>query len=181
MLEPLTTEFKGPPVKSIIFKDWSAYAADKIVPKLPKRIKYTAPKVNEELRKRIIPREGQLNEVDRISLGVCLSYLERGLMEDDFGGDEAKRHEALMNGNVKIGDEEIPLYRLAKIVNKLPKGVITNVIATATFVEDDSVKKQADDLKTAVNDIEKKRGYFVPEDLAPVDDLARSIIEHILR
>ena len=101
--------------------------------------------------------------------------------EDDFGKDESKRHKMLMGSNIKVGDEEMPLYRLAKIVNKLPKGVITNVIATATFVEDDSVKKQADDLKTAVNDIEKNRGYFVPEDLTPVDDLARSIIEYILR
>ena len=179
MLEPV--ELKGPPAKSSIFKDWSLYTTDKITPQLPKNIKYTPPQSNEELRKRIGEQESKLNEVERISVGVCLSYLERGLMEDDFGGEEGKRHEMLMGSSIKVGDEEMPLYRLAKIVNKLPKGVISNVIATATFVEDDSVKKQADDLKTAVNDIEKNRGYFVPEDLAPVDDLARSIIEYILR
>jgi len=80
MLEPV--ELKGPPAKSSIFKDWSLYTTDKITPQLPKNIKYTPPQSNEELRKRIGEQESKLNEVERISVGVCLSYLERGLMEE---------------------------------------------------------------------------------------------------
>ena len=179
MLEPV--ELKGPPAKSSIFKNLSLYTTHKITPQLPKNIKYTPPQSNEELRKRIGEQESKLNEVDRISVGVCLSYLERGLMEDDFGKDESKRHKLLLGNTVKAGDEEITLYTLAKIVNKLPKGVISNVIGLDTFVDDPAIKQKTADLRAAIKSIEEDRGYFVPGDLSPVDDLARSIIEHILR
>lgn len=181
----MTEEFKkGPPVKSDIFRDWAPYAADKIVPQLPKRIKYTAPRPNEELRKIIAPRANQLDEFDREIVKSCLSFLEEGLLEDDFYGNHSisgGRHDFLMNIGIEIEGETITLHEFSKRVNKLTTNGINKVTGYTSLINEPSLKKRMMDLTDQIALTEKRRHYYVASDLTPVDDLARSIIEYILR
>ncbi len=166
---------------SAIFKDWSLYTADKISPQLPKRIKYTAPQPNEELRKRIAGRERQFNEFDTMVLKNCLSFLEEGYIEDDFYANHEERHDFLMANTIRVGDEEITLHLLAKRMNKLSTNAIAQVTGLDSLIYDPSLKKRMYEMNDKITTIEKDRHYFLTSDLPQIDDLANAIINHILR
>lgn len=177
MLEPSTTEFKGPPVKSTIFKDWSPYSSRKIMRQLPENIKYTAPKVNKELRQRIGEQENQINGDNKMILGICLSYLEQGMLVDNFDEENVKRNEFLLSHRIKVGNEEINLSELDRRMNKLSGSSINQILLAGDLVYNPDIKNRS---RVLYDKIAAKK-YFEPKDLLPIDDLARDIIEHILR
>ena len=178
MLEPVETKAVIP--QTSVLKDWSLYSSDLIGPQLPRNIRYTAPKPNEDLRKRIKPIEGNLNVENKAVLEVSLSFLERGTMEDDYGKDNAEREKFLKSQTIKVGDEEITLYELKKRTTKLSGSAINRIITAGQISGNHDLGKKSMELMKATEAIKKDRGYFLVSDLGQFDELARLIIEHIL-
>lgn len=179
MLEPV--ESKGVGLQGTpLFKDWSSYGTDMVSPQLPKNIKYTPPKPNEDLRRRIKPIENQLPEKEKKLLEWSLSFLEKGILEDDFGKNDWERDEFLLSQTIRIGEEEITLFQLAKEVNKFSINALTRVVTAGQLIGEQNIITRSKELEKKVKDIDKKRGFFLVSDLPEIDSLALSIIEHIL-
>lgn len=175
-----SAEVKGAGLQEApLFKDWSLYATDIVSPQLPRNIRYTSPKPNEDLRKRIKPFENKLKDEEKNILKISLSFLEGGALEDDFGKDDWKRDELLTSQVIRIGDEEITLYELAKRINKLSTKAILRVIQAGQLIGD-NIRTKSIGLSEKIKTIMRNRGYFLVSDLRQVDNLALSIIEYIL-
>ena len=166
--------------KAALFKDWSLYRSDIISPQLPKNIKYTPPKANEDLRKRIKPIEGNLNVENKAVLQISLAFLERGIMEDNYEKDNTEREKFLLSQKIKIGDEEITLYELKKRTTKLSGSAINRIITAGQMSGNSDIGKKSIELMKIANTIKKERGFFLVSDLEQFDNLALSIIEHYL-
>lgn len=179
MIEPIELKGAGPQGNSL-FKDWSLYNPEIIKPQLPADIRYTPPIPNESLRMKIRPLENQLAEKERTILEISLSFLERGTLEDDFGRNDRERDRFLTSQAVKIGDEEITLYQLAKKINKLSGNAISKIITAGQLIGEHNIEIKSIELSKKVKNIMRERGFFLVSDLGQVDDLALSIIECIL-
>ncbi len=178
MLEPVETKALAPQIS--VFNDWSLYSTDLIGPQLPKNIRYTPPKPNEEIRNKIKPVESKLTDIDKAILDIPLSFLEKGYMEDDFIKDDGARDKFYLSHTVKVGEEVIDLDVLAKRVNKLSGSVITGLISAGQVTGDPDIGKKSLELRDTVNKISREQGHYLISDMGQFDELAKSIIEHIL-
>ena len=167
--------------KPDIFFDWGPYQGDKIRQELSSLgITYKEPEEGRELRKKIegyLNRRDELNRVEILALEACLKFLEMGMMIDNFGNNEDERHKFLLNTRIIIGEEEISLYNLSKKVSKLSGNKISQI---SQLIDDDTIKRKGEELRKKIIKIKIDIGYFKPEDLKEVDDLALMIIKHIL-
>lgn len=167
--------------ESSLFQNWSPYEASKIIPQLPSSIRYTPPKPNEGLRRRIRPIENKLNDDQKFCLRPCLSFLEGGTMEDNFGRDDVEREKYLTYPTIMIDEEVITLHQLARRINKLSGSAILKIIATGPMTYDQDLTKKSFELMKKFHTVKKERGFFIVSDLEQFDDLALSIVEYILK
>ncbi len=129
----MVDQTERPPITNTetIFTDWSSYKNLS----LPEKIRYTPPQEQTNLRNKIVQqmRSKNCDRSDLFILEMCLRFLEKGIMEDDFESREAERHAFLLGHTIKIkGDQqeeqEITLYELSKRVNKLSGNAISVVV-----------------------------------------------------
>ena len=161
--------------KPPLFKDWSPYQR---IGGLPENITYTPPQPRKDLRRKLRPLEGKVSDpLDEFFLRIALSFLEMGMMRDNFGGDDEARNEFLLRHTVGTGRGEITLYDLSQEVNKL-QGNNISIVITALTVLENGFEKKFDNLKTKVERIKRERGYFLPDDLAIVDEAAMDILKY---
>lgn len=171
-----------------IFTDWSPYEGEELKERLSSfGIIYIEPQLNEDLRKQIreffSQKGSNMDDLTVSALEISLRFLEGGMMIDNFGSKEYGedgRHKFLKDNRVSIGDEEITLYDLSKRVSKLSGNVISRIIMLAQLIDDEEIKKTGKELQVKMKKINKEKGYFEPDDLKEVDELAHQIIKHIL-
>lgn len=169
------------------FIDWKQYQGSELKEQLKSLgIIYTPPQENRELREKIgawwNSKNGIIDQLYELALNSCLRFLESGMMEDSFKNNEDGqdgRHQFLLGNKIKIGDREITLYQLAKEVNKMTGNKISLIISVA-YLFGEELREKGSRLKTKIEDIKEKRGYFKPADLQEVYQLALEIINHIL-
>lgn len=181
MIDNVSEVQEAKPQAIPLFKDWSPYEAAKVSPQLPSNMRYTPPKPNDDLRRKIMPFENKLKDDEKTILGTSLSFLERGTLEDDFGKNDNERDKFHLSQTILIGGERITLYQLAKKVNKLSGNAISNMVFAGQIVGGQDLEKKSIELGEKIENIKKERGYFLKSDLGQVDDLALQIIEHILQ
>jgi len=187
-------ELKNPKLQ---FTDWTPYKDKQLVAKLQEKhnITYQPPRELTRLRKVIREKGEDLDkETTKIVLQL-LNWLEKGMMIDKHGKDEEARHKQLLNDRVIIGDKEISLYELSKRVNKLAGNPITSVLLAIQVLASikkngytgdqrrvmlDTLEQESNNLMRKIIEIKQNRGYFVPEDLESVDELAKKALSLIL-
>jgi len=179
MQEPVE-QFQGIRNSTPLFRDWTPFASELIVKQLPQGTRYTPPEPNLELRSRIALTADKLNGSEELFLKSCLSFLESGMIEDDFKSDDKSRDQFALNYKITVDDKELSYYNFVQEVNKLKGIAIQRVILASQMTNDESLDQQAYNLKTKIEKIKETRGYFVPDDLKAVDNLAIQIIDFIL-
>jgi len=129
-LEDLSTK------KQSLFKDWSPYRSELILPQLPQGLTYREPKANIDLRLKIEKIKKYLdiktNIYDWSIVQIALSFLEKGMIIDSFGPDDVKRNELLKNTMIEVSGKRITLFKLKKIMSKLSGNPINNIIFSAS-------------------------------------------------
>lgn len=175
---PDTNESKKIPLFS--FTDWKPYQDDNFVAQLQKLgIKYTPPKEREDLREIIKKRSIFKNDGERLTIGVLLTWLERGMMIDNFEKDEDARHTFLKGNKINMGDnKELSLYDLSKKLNKLTGNAITGVLLILQLIPD--FRQHEMKLRGKIEGIKRERGYYIPGDLTEIDEAAEKAIRQIL-
>lgn len=158
-----------------LFIDWDPY----LNVKLPKDFKYTPPQPREDLRKKLAPLEGkQIDPADKTILRIVLHFLEMGTIEDNFGDNDKERDQFLLARTIKLGEENVSLYRFSKEVNKLHGNASSKIVLALDSLGED-FKQQAEELKKYLEKIKEERGYFLPEDLLRVDKAAEDVLKQI--
>lgn len=160
---------------TLSFTNWEPYKNLS----LPSKIRYIPPKEREDLREKLQKIKG-ISPEDKHYLKIALGFLEKGIMEDDFGKDDDARDEFCLDRKIKVGDEEITLFELSTRVNKLRGNAIVALLSCAFLVFGETpLINEVNKLKTKVEKIMKDRGYFIKDDLKEIDDLALKIIRYI--
>jgi transcription elongation factor GreA-like protein len=163
------------------FTDWAPYMQEELVKKLKEKgFTFIPPKPNGEYRQKIeliIPR---LSKEDKFFLQNCLKFLEKGLLIDNFGNDEQERHKALLDGIIEINGQTISLYEFSKTVNKLAGNPISSVLTAAQILNNQNIRNEAEKIAKKIKELKQNPGFFKPEDLEPVNQLAQQIIDLIL-
>lgn len=176
---------------SLEFPDWSPYTSEEFIGQISKityqyneqthSLTYVLPQERTDLRSKL-KSVTNLSDHNKKLLLMLLNFLEKGQMIDKFGKDEGARHNFLLNNKITIktptGEKEITLYQLSKTVNKLAANPITIILTLAQLFND--FKKDAQDLMNKVNKIKENPGYFIPEDLQPIDSLAERLFNYII-
>jgi len=158
-----------------LFIDWGPY----LNIKLPEGFKYTPPQPREDLRKKLAPLEGkQINPMDETILKIALHFLEMGTIEDNFGNNDKERDKFLLTHTIELGEKSISLYHFSKEVNKLHGNASSIIVPTLDLLGED-FEPQAEELKKYLEKIKEGRGYFLPEDLLPVDKAAEDVLKQI--
>jgi hypothetical protein len=188
-----TNEFKKP---LFLFEDWKPYQGEKLVVELKRRygITYTPPKKLPQLREEITKKSKNFDDTEASCVSIFLSWLEKGMMQDKHEKNEKARNEELLNNTITIGNKEVTLYELSKKVNKLAANPITGVLGSIlvlaslkknTYTGDqgvmlDTLGQESKNLMKKIKEISQNRGYFVPEDLESLDELAKKALSLIL-
>jgi len=187
-------ELKNPQLQ---FTDWTPYQDEKLVVELKKRygITYTPPKKLPQLREEITKKSQNFDDTEASCVSIFLSWLEKGMMQDKHEKNEKARNEELLNNTITIGNKEITLYELSKKVNKLAGNPITSVLISIQVLASlkknaytgdqkgvmlDTLGQESKNLMKKIKEISQNRGYFVPEDLESVDELAKKALSLIL-
>lgn len=176
---PDTNESKKIPLFS--FTDWKPYQDDNFVAQLQNLgIKYTPPKEREDLRKIIKERSISKNSREGFFIEVLLKWLEKGIMIDKFKKDENARHDFLLKYKIKTANnnEEKSLYEISKKLNKLTGNSITSVLSALQLIS--NFTQRSLELKNEIERIKHDRGYFIPDDLIQIDQIAEEAICQLL-
>lgn len=173
----------------INFPDWTPFQDPEFIKQLTSLgITYIPPNKNKELREQICKKhqEGRLDQNRLQHLLIILKFFEKGLMIDNFGKDEEGRHKFLFENKIAINGREINLYDISKQVNKLAGNPISSIIILAGLYADEIEKKEpgfankVNDLIQKINMIKDERGFFIPDDLAKIEDLAKRVFNYLI-
>jgi len=163
------------------FTDWAPYMQEELIKKLKEKgFTFTPPKPNEEYRKKIQPIIPKLPENEKFFLKLCLRFLEKGILTDNYGNDEEERHKALLGGIIEINGQTISLYKFSKTVNKLAGNPISSVLTAAQILNNQDIRNEAEKIAEKIKELKQNPGFFKPEDLNDVNKLAQKIIDFIL-
>jgi len=164
-----------------LFTNWGPYTKEEVIKALEeKKFTFIPPKPNAEYRQKIQPIISDLSEDDKLILKICLTFLEKGLLIDNFGKNEEERHTALLNNKIEINGQPIRLYEFSKTVNKLAGNPINSILTAAQILNNQDIRNEAEKIAKKIKELKQNRSFFKPEDIDDVDKLAQKIIDFIL-
>lgn len=136
------------------------------------------PANREDLRSQIKENMTRLSEEKLFYLTIILNFLEKGIMIDHFGNNEEARHDFLLKNKIQINGKEMTLYEISKNINKLSGNAVATIITLA--YEFNEFRAKAEELTKTIGEIKRNRGYFLPEDLEQVNELATNLFNYLI-